>query len=279
MPLVLTTWRPILRRAAPFLFLTLLVLVVAACAAPGTVGSPGASGAPSVSATPIPPLEPAQPGSDPVSFICLDLHADLPGDVHRPVRGLPVPREPGRPGGHRLGDRRPDPPRPRHRHPALPQAAGLDQADPDAPARAARDPEALQGRHDQGPHGPAGADEGARGQPPRRLLPAPAPDAAAADHVFGHQHGPHQPGPDRDADRRRRRGRRPAVHQLRDGGWCRSPEHVRAVHRHDHPDLRSDRDRREQAVHDLQRDDRRVHPRPVHPGRRSPQPCSSSSHG
>lgn len=68
MPLVLTTWRPILRRAAPFLFLTLVVLVVAACATPGT-GSPGASGAPSVSATPIPPLEPAQPGSDPVAFI------------------------------------------------------------------------------------------------------------------------------------------------------------------------------------------------------------------
>ena len=65
---MLTTWRPILRRAAPFLFLTLLVLVVAACATPGT-GSPGASGAPSVSATPIPPLEPAQPGSDPVAFI------------------------------------------------------------------------------------------------------------------------------------------------------------------------------------------------------------------
>jgi YidC/Oxa1 family membrane protein insertase len=66
-PSVLTDWRPMLRRAAPFLLLGLLVLFVAACA--GTGSPPPSGSGPAATATPIPPLEPAQPGADPVSFL------------------------------------------------------------------------------------------------------------------------------------------------------------------------------------------------------------------
>ena len=66
MPIVLTRWRPTLRRAAPFLLLAFLALLITACGAPGAV-SPGASGAPSV--TPHPPLQPAQPNGDPISIL------------------------------------------------------------------------------------------------------------------------------------------------------------------------------------------------------------------
>ena len=68
MPLVLTTWRPMLRRAAPFLLLALLVLFVAACAGTG-VTSPGASGSVHPTVTPHPPLEPAKPNGDPISIL------------------------------------------------------------------------------------------------------------------------------------------------------------------------------------------------------------------
>jgi len=57
-----------LRRAAPFLLLGLVVLVVAACAGAGAPGS-GASGSGGVIPTPHPPLEPAKPGADPISFL------------------------------------------------------------------------------------------------------------------------------------------------------------------------------------------------------------------
>jgi len=65
-PHVLIAWRPMLRRAAPFILLALIVLFVAACGAPGAV-SPGGSGHPSV--TPHPPLEPAKPNGDPLSIL------------------------------------------------------------------------------------------------------------------------------------------------------------------------------------------------------------------
>ena len=65
---MLISLRPMLRRAAPFLLLGLIVLIVAACAGAGAPGS-GASGSGGVIPTPHPPLEPAKPGSDPVSTI------------------------------------------------------------------------------------------------------------------------------------------------------------------------------------------------------------------
>ena len=64
---MLNDWRPLLRRAAPFLLLALVALFVAACAGAGT--TPSGSGSGAVTATPIPPLEPAKPGADPVSFL------------------------------------------------------------------------------------------------------------------------------------------------------------------------------------------------------------------
>ncbi len=63
---MLTDWRHLLRRAAPFLALVAVALVFSACVGTGT---PGASGSGAASATPIAPLEPAQPGADPVSFL------------------------------------------------------------------------------------------------------------------------------------------------------------------------------------------------------------------
>jgi YidC/Oxa1 family membrane protein insertase len=66
---VLTTWRPLLRRAAPFVFLAVLVLVVAACAGTGATTSPGASESIHPTVTPGVPLEPAQPGGGPVSVV------------------------------------------------------------------------------------------------------------------------------------------------------------------------------------------------------------------
>ena len=68
MPLVLTTWRPLVRRAAPFLFLVFVVLFVAACAGTGAA-SPDVSGSGAPTAAPQPPLAPAQPGADPVSLL------------------------------------------------------------------------------------------------------------------------------------------------------------------------------------------------------------------
>ena len=41
---------------------------------------------------------PGEARADPFSLDRLALHADLPGDAHHPARGLPVPREPRRPG-------------------------------------------------------------------------------------------------------------------------------------------------------------------------------------
>jgi len=57
-----------LRRAAPFLLLGLVVLFVAACAGTGAPAS-GASGSGIAIPSPHPPLEPASPKADPVSFL------------------------------------------------------------------------------------------------------------------------------------------------------------------------------------------------------------------
>jgi YidC/Oxa1 family membrane protein insertase len=65
---VLTNWRPLLRRAAPFVLLGRLVLFVAACAGTGAT-SAGASGSVHPTVTPHPPLEPAKPSGDPLSIL------------------------------------------------------------------------------------------------------------------------------------------------------------------------------------------------------------------
>ena len=192
------TLRPQRSWIGPVLLIAAIAILVAACAPGG--GGVDASGNP-IPPSPHPPLEPAQPGADPISllawlftpiftflFIILAAAYNLfwglgfPGAVGWAivvltlvVRGCP--------------------------HPALPAAAGVATADPDAPAGDARDPEALQGRPAQGPAGPAGAVQGARDQSPLRLPAPPPPAAPAVHHVFGHPERHHQPGSERDAQR------------------------------------------------------------------------------
>ena len=102
-----------------------------------------------------PPLTPATPGADPVSLLAWLFTPIFQVDVHHHGRGLRVPLQPRRPGCHRLGDRRTDARRAGGAHPALSQAAGLAAADAAPPAGAQGDPEAVQGRLDEGRASPS----------------------------------------------------------------------------------------------------------------------------
>ncbi len=243
----MTVRRPRWDRIGYIALLVLVVLVVVACATPGAPGAVRCAGQPARHRpTPQPPLTPAQPGADPISFlawlftpifqvmfIILVAFYDLFTAI-----GLPAAI------GWAIVDADPD--RPDHRHPALPAPTRLAAPDAAAPARGQGDPAPLQGRRDEGARRPAGAVQGARHQPARRLPPAPPPDAAPVHHVFGHPERPDERRPDADAGGLRPAGR-PAGVQQHQPGDRRARRRTRTMHRHDHPVPRHEH-RRQQAV-------------------------------
>ena len=160
-------------------------------------GAPGASGGAGAVTDPAAAADPGPARRRPDQPPGLAVHADLPGDVHHPGRrstsfleGLGVPAAIGWAivvltlVVRALVI------------PLVRQAAGLAAPDAAAPARGQGDPEALQGRRDEGARRPAGAVQGTRHQPARGLPPAPAPDAPAVHHVLGHPERADQRRPD-----------------------------------------------------------------------------------